>query len=69
MAPLKADKANWEATFTEEERNAGAEFEMTLRSDPNALQAFMAEIDTTFGACDVNADDVLDREEFKNFVT
>ena len=69
LAPLKADKAAWEASFTEEERTAGVEFEQTLRSDPEALQTFMAEIDTTFAASDVNADQVLDREEFKAFVT
>ena len=69
MAPLKADKEQWEQSFTDEERNAGAAFEQSLRTNPEALQGFMTEIDDTFTAADVNADGVLDRDEFKAFVT
>ena len=69
LAPLKADKEQWEQSFTDEERNAGAAFEQSLRTNPEALQGFMTEIDDTFTAADVNADGVLDRDEFKAFVT
>ena len=68
IAPLKADKAAWEASFTEEERAKGQEFESNLKTDHELLQAFMNEIDTTFNDCDANADGRLTRDEFKNFV-
>ena len=40
FAPLKADKAAWEASFTEEERAKGAEFEETLRTNVDEARAF-----------------------------
>ena len=69
FAPLIADKAAWEASFTEEEKAKGAEFEATLRTDPEAAMAFQQEINDTFAACDANNDGLLDRAEFAAFVT
>ena len=40
FAPLKEDKAAWEASFTEEERAKGAAFEETLRTNVDEARAF-----------------------------
>ena len=68
LSGLKIDKGLWEATFTDEERNAAAAFEQSLKTNPEALQAYMTEMDDTFTAADVNADGVLDMAEFKTFI-
>ena len=68
MAPLVADKQQWEAQFTDEEKQAGAVFEQKLKDDPQELAAFMQEIQETFTSCDTNEDGLLNREEFKTFV-
>jgi len=52
LAPLKADKAAWEATFTEEEIAKGSVFEESLRTDSDALALFMSEIDAAFVGSD-----------------
>lgn len=64
FAPLIADKMAWEASFTEEERAKGAQFEETLRTDPEAARAFQAEIDESFNSSDANGDGLLDHAEF-----
>ena len=68
IAPLKRDKQEWEASFTEEEKQKGAEFEESLKSDPEALMAFMGEVDAAFNDADANKDSRLDHDEFKAFV-
>lgn len=59
----------WEGSFTEDERTKGAEFEEELKQNPEALQRFMGEIDTAFTESDANADGLLSRDEFKEFVS
>ena len=65
MAPLKEDKAAWESSFTDEEKQKGAAFEEELKSNPAALQEFVAQIDNTFAEADSNGDGKLVRDEFK----
>ena len=69
LAPLKADKQAWEASFTEEEKAKGAEFEEQLKASPDALTEFMGQIDSTFAEADADSNGVLTRDEFKVFVT
>ena len=42
LGPLIEDKNAWESSFTEEERAKGEEFETELKTNPEALQGFMA---------------------------
>uniref|UniRef100_A0A7S3I0U6 EF-hand domain-containing protein n=1 Tax=Favella ehrenbergii TaxID=182087 RepID=A0A7S3I0U6_9SPIT len=68
LAPLIEDKNAWEASFTEEERAKGEQFEQELKTSPEALQAFMAQIDAAFTGADADQDGLLQRAEFKSFV-
>ena len=69
LTPLRTDKKAWENSFSPEEQAAGGAFEEQLKTNPETLQAFMAEINETFATCDVNGDNLLDKTEFKAFVT
>ena len=42
LAPLIEDKNAWEISFTAEEKNVGLAFENELKTNPEALQNFMA---------------------------
>ena len=69
LAPLKEDKAAWESSFTDEEKQKGAAFEDELKKNPEALQTFVGQIDSTFTEADSNGDGKLVRDEFKQFVS
>lgn len=69
IAPLKRDKLMWEGSFTAEERKKGADFEEELKTNPEALQRFMGEIDAAFNESDADSDGYLNRDEFKEFVS
>ena len=68
VAPLKADKAAWEATFTEEEKEAGNAFVEHLRANRESQQAFMKGLVANFFESDIDGDGLLNRDEFKQFV-
>ena len=68
LGPLIQDKNAWEASFTAEEKAKGEEFENELKTNPEALQGFMAQIDAAFTGADSDADGLLQRDEFKAFV-
>ena len=69
LGPLIEDKNAWESSFSEEERSKGEQFETELKTNPEALQGFMAQIDGAFQSADANADGLLQRDEFKTFVS
>lgn len=68
LAPLIADKSAWESSFTEEEKAKGQQFEEEIKTNPEALKAFMGQINEAFVFADANSDGLLNREEFKVFV-
>ena len=69
FAPLAADKAAWEASFTEEEKNASEAYTAEMRDSEEKRVEFQQEVDSAFATSDADGDEKLTRDEFKDFVT
>ena len=60
--------ADWKANATEEQKAAGLEQLAKMTNDEEFKNAKMGEVAAKFGECDVNADGLLNRDEYINWV-
>ena len=59
----------WEASFTEDEKKKGDDFELELRTDQAKMSAFLQEIHSGFEEADADSNGLLSKSEFKSFVS
>ena len=69
FAPLIQDKMAWEASFTEEEKEASEKYTAEMRDSEEKRVEFQVQVDEAFNQSDADSNSLLSRDEFKEFVT